>query len=62
MRRTSYGTGWLKMLIAFLINAGHVQLRKVYIRNTNDNPQDLHLSAASLATNAFYFAFPCEES
>jgi hypothetical protein len=44
------------------VNVGQVQLRKVYIKYANDNPQDLHLTAASLATNAFYFAFPCEES
>jgi len=35
------------------INGGPVQLRNVYIKYANDNPQDLHLTAASLATNAF---------
>ena len=55
MIRTLNGTGWP-------INVGQVQLRKVYLKYANDNPQDLHLTAASLATDVFYFAFPCEES
>jgi len=53
MRRTSDVTGWLKILIAFLFNAGQEQLRNVYIKYANDNSQDLHLTAASLATNVF---------
>ncbi len=36
------------------------QLRKVFTQYANENPQSLHLAAASLVMNAFYKAFPCK--
>ena len=36
------------------------QLRKVFTKYANENPQDLHQSAASMMMSAFYKAFPCE--
>jgi hypothetical protein len=36
------------------------QLRKVYVKYANENPQELHLAAGSMATNSFTQAFPCE--
>jgi hypothetical protein len=36
------------------------RLRKVFVEYANEHPEELHLSAASLAMNAFEEAFPCE--
>jgi hypothetical protein len=36
------------------------RLRKVFVEYANEHPEELHLSAASLAMNAFIEAFPCE--
>lgn len=36
------------------------QLRKVFTKYANENPQSLQLAAVSLVMNAFYTAFPCE--
>ena len=35
------------------------QLREVFIKYANENPQSLHLAAASVVMNAFYKEFPC---
>ena len=36
------------------------QLRKVFTKYANENPQRLQLAAVSLVMNAFYTAFPCK--
>ena len=36
------------------------QLRKVFTKYANANPEDLHIAASSVAINAFAIAFPCE--
>ena len=36
------------------------QLRKVFIKFANDNPQDLHFAAGGIVMNAFIEAFPCK--
>ena len=35
------------------------QLKEIYIKHANGNPQELHLTAASMVINAFLKAFPC---
>jgi len=35
------------------------QLRRIFIKYANDNPESLHLSAASMVRAAFTEAFPC---
>jgi hypothetical protein len=36
------------------------QLRKIYIKYANENPEGLHHAASGMAINAFHKAFPCE--
>jgi hypothetical protein len=36
------------------------QLKKVFIKYANENPQDLHIHATRLVGDAFRDAFPCE--
>jgi hypothetical protein len=36
------------------------QLRKIYIKFTNERPEALHQTASSMALMAFIDAFPCE--
>lgn len=36
-----------------------VQLRRIFIKYANENPQKDHLAAASIVINAFKEAFPC---
>ena len=36
------------------------QLRRIYIKYATEHPEDLHLTAAGVALNAFVEAFPCE--
>ena len=36
------------------------QLRKIYVKYANEHPEELHLTAAGIAVNAFVEAFPCE--
>jgi len=37
------------------------QLRRVFLKYANDNPQDLHLSASRLVLKAFVHSFPCND-
>ena len=39
---------------------GVQQLRKIFIKDANEHPEELHLSAASQVVNAFGTAFPCK--
>ena len=36
------------------------QLRKVYVKYASKHPEELHMTAAGIAVNAFVEAFPCK--
>lgn len=40
--------------------AGSIQLEKVWTKWANEQPEELHLAAAGLVTEAFAKAFPCQ--
>ena len=53
---------WKKTLKTFCVpnDVTNGQLRKVAMNYLNENPEDLHLNAASLVATALYEAYPCE--
>ena len=53
-------TGLDEGAICIPAGASNERLRKVFVEYANERPEELHLSAASLAMNAFIEAFPCK--
>lgn len=52
--------GMFDQVICFPDGTPLGQLRKVFVKHMEENPEKLHLAAASLSNNAFALAFPCE--
>lgn len=52
--------GWGNMEPKFCLPEGVTrgQLKKIVVKDLNENPADLHLNAGSLVINALYSAFP----
>ena len=54
------GFGDLSKQICLTVGITGEQLRKVFVKYANENPEYLHLGASGMVLNAFARAFPCE--